>query len=96
MKLGPPLHRAQFPALAEPKTKALDSYIDAHIMKTAKDMNWSPAAGQEQELLQAKINAELRRKAGEAAVALTDPNSGGYQYGYSYQNGKYQYSYLHR
>ncbi|KAF8925196.1 hypothetical protein BGZ58_001016 [Dissophora ornata] len=50
MRLGPAFVRSQFPQVAEPRAKELMSHVQTNIGYTIKEMGWSPAAAQEEEL----------------------------------------------
>lgn len=74
MRLGPPFARSQFPQVAEPRAKELLSYVEASIAKCVKDMGWSSAAGQEEELNALKVRLALEQRGQQAALDLISPS----------------------
>ncbi|KAG0216110.1 hypothetical protein BGX28_006006, partial [Mortierella sp. GBA30] len=50
MRLGPPFARSQFPQLPEPEAKELSSYVQASVAYTVREMGWSPATAQDEQL----------------------------------------------
>ncbi|KAG0057115.1 hypothetical protein BGZ83_001549 [Gryganskiella cystojenkinii] len=80
MLLGPPFVRAQFPSVAEPRTKVLASYVDASMLKTVKDMGWSSTAGQEEQLRIARMNASIKARGEQACVDLLSDSKVVYRY----------------
>ncbi|KAF9997970.1 hypothetical protein BGZ65_006471 [Modicella reniformis] len=70
MRLGPPFVRSQFPQVAEPRAKELSSFVEASIIKTIKDMGWSPAATNEEELNALKLRLSLEQRGRQAALDL--------------------------
>ncbi|KAF9946777.1 hypothetical protein BGZ72_011147 [Mortierella alpina] len=56
MRLRAPFARSQFPPVAEPQAKVMQSYIEATVRNTLRDMDWSAAAVYNEELEALKLN----------------------------------------
>ncbi|KAK3812370.1 MAG: hypothetical protein JOS17DRAFT_469142 [Linnemannia elongata] len=75
MRLRPPFVRSQFPPVAEPRTKELQSYIDASIRKTLKDMGWSAADVHDEALEAVKTRIALEQMGQQNALDLISPRT---------------------
>ncbi|KAF9282092.1 hypothetical protein BGZ68_006218 [Mortierella alpina] len=73
MRLRPPFTRSQFPPQAEPKAKATQSYIEATVANTLKDMSWTAAAVYNEELEALKMRYAIEERGQQAALDLISP-----------------------
>ncbi|KAF9557497.1 hypothetical protein EC968_007614 [Mortierella alpina] len=55
MRLRAPFIRSQFPPVAEPRTKQMQSYIESTVNNTLRDMQWSEASVYNEELEALKL-----------------------------------------
>ncbi|KAF9309332.1 hypothetical protein BG003_009873 [Podila horticola] len=62
MQLGPAFVRSQFPQVAEPRAKELESYVSASVAKSVKDMGWSPAGAHQEQLDALKTRLALEER----------------------------------
>ncbi|KAG0293604.1 hypothetical protein BGZ96_002558 [Linnemannia gamsii] len=70
MRLRHPFARSEFPPVAEPKAKELQSYIEASLQSNLKDLGWSAAAVYNEELEALKVRIALEQRGQEAAINL--------------------------
>ena len=68
MRLRPPFARSQFPPVAEPRAKELQSYIEASVRNTIKDMGWSAAAAHDEALAALKMQMALEQRSQQIAL----------------------------
>lgn len=73
MRLRPPFARSQFPPVAEPRAKELQSYIEASVRNTLNDMGWSAAAVHDEELEALKMRIALEQRGQQSALDLISP-----------------------
>ena len=73
MRLRPPFARSQFPPVAEPRAKELQSYIEASVRNIIKDMNWSTAAADDEELQAVKMRIAFEQMGQQNALDLVSP-----------------------
>ncbi|KAF9144432.1 hypothetical protein BG015_000120 [Linnemannia schmuckeri] len=73
MRLRVPFSRSQFPPVAEPRAKELQSYIEASVRNTIKDMGWSAAAVYNEELEAMKMRMALEQRGQQIALDLVSP-----------------------
>ncbi|KAG9319602.1 hypothetical protein KVV02_003871 [Mortierella alpina] len=73
MRLTTSFARSQFPPVADPRSKEVQSYIEASVRNTLKDMNWSAAAVYNEELEALKVRAALEQRGQQIALDLISP-----------------------
>ncbi|KAG0272131.1 hypothetical protein BGZ95_012130, partial [Linnemannia exigua] len=70
MRLRSPFVRSQFPPVAEPRAKELQSYIETSVRKTLDDMGWSAPAVYNEELEALKVRLALEQRGQQSALDL--------------------------
>lgn len=73
MGLRAPFIRSQFPPVAEPRAKELQSYIEASVRNIIKDMGWTEAAVYNEELEATKVRIALEQYGQQNALDLVSP-----------------------
>jgi hypothetical protein len=63
-------NRSQFPPVADPRTKELQSYIEATVRNTINDMHWTQAAVYNEELEATKVRIALEQTGQQNALDL--------------------------
>ncbi|KAF9079132.1 hypothetical protein BGX23_004997 [Mortierella sp. AD031] len=74
MRLRHPFARSQFPPVAEPRAKGLQSYIEASLKNNLKDVGWSAAAVHDEALEAMKARFALEQRGQQAALDLISPS----------------------
>ncbi|KAK3810116.1 MAG: hypothetical protein J3Q66DRAFT_352155, partial [Benniella sp.] len=65
--------RSQFPPVADPRAKETQSYIEATVRNTIKDMGWTQAAVYNEELEATKVRIALEQMGEQNALDLVSP-----------------------
>ncbi|KAF8927025.1 hypothetical protein BGZ47_002371, partial [Haplosporangium gracile] len=73
MRLRPGFARSQFPPVAESKAEELQSYIQASLIKTLRDINWSAAAAEDEALAAVKTRIAFEQMGQQNALDLISP-----------------------
>ncbi|KAF8945414.1 hypothetical protein BGZ46_006021, partial [Entomortierella lignicola] len=74
MRLGPSFERSQFPSAPEPRAKELVTHVQSSIAATIKEMGWSAASAQSEELDALRVQHALEAKGRQAALDLISPS----------------------
>ncbi|KAF9199137.1 hypothetical protein BGZ49_010791, partial [Haplosporangium sp. Z 27] len=74
MRLGPSFERSQFPSAPEPRAKELVTHVQSSIAATIKEMGWSAASAQSEEMDALRVQQALEAKGRQAALDLISPS----------------------